>query len=886
MLIHKVHLSQFKIRFGQTRYFVFTRRKPILSVCILRIKVDAVVVPFSMLSAGGDGTSSTQENDDARLVDFLTAFEIDNSSNMPSKIQEKEEETRDHEDAPPPAPRQRRLSFGGANSAKVAPATENVDLKDLGGSLVQDLERRRASESHSRWRFPMRPASVFESRLLRPSKLLRPARLLVNSEQKKILVKSPAQRMARRKHLEHAGFGHVQFDMRLRYEQEVSLAWYEKSFDHEGTFGRRWFRARVALQIYTMFRFPYRFAYGPKRVCGNCFAWIYEEGKSPWDYADYYSDLIPDLFFAADIVVNCFMTFDSAELDDEKVTDVRKIRRRYFRTSRLLKSSVPTAWLDVAGIIPFHVVWHMSSLPELAVQVASLPRLARIFKLFEWFGEIEFDAHLDFRVVALCKFTLMLFGMAHWVGCLWWLFARLRDFDETTWVALYNFAFNEHSDTSLSMVTPSHKFTPPKDNWHNYQIALYWGLNSMTGFGYSDVIPDNGVEMVFAIILCLVQLMYNAYILGTLFRCAVKKDEKSETYLKTIKHIDHYAEERRLPSELVSRMKRYVQFVASRESANQEHVLKQMPSSLVAKIAKWQHRKLLASTNVFDGVPEQYLTLLIVRLRARYLQRGDILFKMGDMAHELCFVQSGIVDEFEDDARRRPLRSVTEGILGELAFFMGIGQPCCDAASPQTDVVLQSISIEDYEDLLTSYAEGHAMAVSNIMAEFNISDSKDEANDATKKKESAGGDDHREKVRVALAATLKRRQDDALSVAVDAASEGDVETIRRIVQQGLDVNQGDYDGRTMLHLAAAEGNVKVARLLIEEGADVSVVDRWNQSPLHDAVSSEHQQVAQLLGAHGADLHFEDPAGVLCNLVAEEDFDGLKNTISFGTPPDS
>lgn len=35
-----------------------------------------------------------------------------------------------------------------------------------------------------------------------------------------------------------------------------------------------------------------------------------------------------------------------------------------------------------------------------------------------------------------------------------------------------------------------------------------------------------------------------------------------------------------------------------------------------------------------------------------------------------------------------------------------------------------------------------------------------------------------------------------------------------------------------------------------------------------------------------DLHYDDPAGVLCNLVAAEDFDGLKNNITFGTPPDS
>lgn len=627
-------------------------------------------------------------------------------------------------------------------------------------------------------------------------------------EHKRILVTSPEQQVLRRKHMQLSGFNRVRFDVNLHYEQDET-PWQERCIDHKSKFGKRWFCARVTLQIYTMFRFPYRMAFGPKRLY---FPLQYAFGVDPdlpfRDVADYYADFLPDLFFMADVFVNSFLSFYSPELD-ECITDVEEIRRRYFRVRRLLKSSVPSGWLDICGILPFHVLRNIPGIPELAIQFASIPRLTRIIKLFEWFGEIEFDAHVDFRVVALCKFLLMLFGMAHWVGCLWWLFARLRNFDQTTWIAKLRRSWQSEDDGSRYTLPEDDgsrdtlpeddgsRYTLPKDDWRNYQLSLYWGFSSMTSFGYSDIVPDNGIEIIFATTMCLVQLAYNAYILGTLFRCAVIKDEKSATLQKTMKDIEEYAGARRLPSELVARIKHYIQFVANRESASQEHVLKRMPPTLVAKIAKWQHRKLTESTNIFNGVPEQYLTLLLVRLRARYLQHGDILFKLGDMAHELCFIQSGVIDEFEDNARRRPIRSINEGILGELAFFMGISQPSCVAASTHTDVVLQSISLEDYEDLLASYAEGHSITTANIMAEFNLSKVEDEESKkkAGVKKDdggAGGGDDHRDQVRAALAATLKRRQNDSLSVAVEAASEGDIDTIRRVIQQGLDVNTGAY----------------------------------------------------------------------------------------------
>ena len=68
--------------------------------------------------------------------------------------------------------------------------------------------------------------------------------------------------------------------------------------------------------------------------------------------------------------------------------------------------------------------------------------------------------------------------------------------------------------------------------------------------------------------------------------------------------------------------------------------------------------------------------------------------------------------------------------------------------------------------------------------------------------------------------------DDPAGDMCDYASAGDIENLKLLLNNGVDPNQGDYDGRTPLHLACAEGKDAVVELLISFKADVNFEDRW------------------------------------------------------------
>jgi len=78
-----------------------------------------------------------------------------------------------------------------------------------------------------------------------------------------------------------------------------------------------------------------------------------------------------------------------------------------------------------------------------------------------------------------------------------------------------------------------------------------------------------------------------------------------------------------------------------------------------------------------------------------------------------------------------------------------------------------------------------------------------------------------------------------LTALVFAAREGDVESARRLIAAGADVNQQTEYGWTPLLTAVNNRNYEVARLLIEHGADVNRANKGGWTPLYLATDNRN-----------------------------------------------
>jgi len=87
-----------------------------------------------------------------------------------------------------------------------------------------------------------------------------------------------------------------------------------------------------------------------------------------------------------------------------------------------------------------------------------------------------------------------------------------------------------------------------------------------------------------------------------------------------------------------------------------------------------------------------------------------------------------------------------------------------------------------------------------------------------------------------------------------AAEEGNIDTLKSLLERGVDINAHDTSNQTPLDRAAAKGNVDIVRLLIERGAKVDSRDKRGWTPLHESSQYGQLEVSRVLLDHGADVN--------------------------------
>jgi hypothetical protein len=123
----------------------------------------------------------------------------------------------------------------------------------------------------------------------------------------------------------------------------------------------------------------------------------------------------------------------------------------------------------------------------------------------------------------------------------------------------------------------------------------------------------------------------------------------------------------------------------------------------------------------------------------------------------------------------------------------------------------------------------------------------------------------------------------------DAARKGDATTVKKLLDEGVDVNTKFRYGTTALFFACDHGHVDVVKVLLDKGADLTLKDSfYGFTPLMLAISPaqkrrpEHTEIAKLLIAKGA----PGKEGALSGAVDQGDAPLTKFIIESGGIPAS
>ena len=102
---------------------------------------------------------------------------------------------------------------------------------------------------------------------------------------------------------------------------------------------------------------------------------------------------------------------------------------------------------------------------------------------------------------------------------------------------------------------------------------------------------------------------------------------------------------------------------------------------------------------------------------------------------------------------------------------------------------------------------------------------------------------------------------------VDAVIRGDLEQVRSLLGENVDVNAAEPDGTTALHWAVRQDDLATARLLIDAGASAEATTRYGLAPVWFAAMNGSRDMIALLLDAGVDANWANAAGESLLLTA-------------------
>jgi len=94
----------------------------------------------------------------------------------------------------------------------------------------------------------------------------------------------------------------------------------------------------------------------------------------------------------------------------------------------------------------------------------------------------------------------------------------------------------------------------------------------------------------------------------------------------------------------------------------------------------------------------------------------------------------------------------------------------------------------------------------------------------------------------------------------EAANVGDVDKVRQLIDQDIDVNRKMRLGDTALFRAARHGSIEIVLMLLGVGAKPNLQSRTGWAPLHTASSQGHTEIVKTLLAAGAHVDIRNNTG--------------------------
>mmetsp|Transcript_31994 Transcript_31994/g.51668 ORF Transcript_31994/g.51668 Transcript_31994/m.51668 type:complete len:1406 (-) Transcript_31994:604-4821(-) len=553
-------------------------------------------------------------------------------------------------------------------------------------------------------------------------------------------------------------------------------------------------------------------------------------------------------------------------------TSLTKILMHYLKTEFVS---------DAVAALPLDV---LSLASGSQVNTAVWFRIAKLVKgmlIIKYISRVDEGGTIDQTYEGVKRVVLLTMLVGHWTACIWYYISWAFRQDGHSW---QNSIINDPFAKALNF---------GENAYHSveYLVSFWWSTGVISGVGAGNITPQNDYEIIWSIFTMVMNLTFYSYTTMALSAFFSNQDQDIVHSRKEWLELLAYIRKKTVHPSIARELQSYLDFRAAKKMSD-TNMFRQLPHSLQLEVARHSYRTILQDCTILAGCDEAFLDALAVLLQEVTLMPNSSVVRQNEFGRELFIVSEGLIEVLrpameagssavhmggggENDVVRIASRG---DVIGELAFFFGVRQPYGARVSASAHAVVYIIPKQEYADLCKAYPQQDELILRNAFQSCGWETGRS-VQSATARSNSTST------LLQVIAQAREKKEQEKIAALCSAASKNNLEEVKRLLlSSDLNVNAGDYDGRTALHLAASEGHVELVRFLLERKANINVVDRYGGTPLDDAVRHARDEVATLLLNFNGRMQTENVPDKVINASAAGDLDTLRRLIRFGVDP--